>query len=468
MSGGTPPGGGTPPPPPPPPGTTPPAGTPGGAAGGTAPTPPAPGGAPTPPAPPAPPSPPGGTPTPPPRPPGGGAPAGPPSPGTPAAPGTPTAPGTGATPAVPGASAAGSGAILTFAVKAIKQVERKTMVFEYHREQAVTRQYAPQSLLGLMLDDLTGPGHFLEVDLDDPFFRTLDVEVSVTSAFEPIGLQSVAVALDYGDAAVDPQKHRHADLVFDAAHPQPQHWVVPIAGDYDLGYRPRIEYHFDPQSGWDAERNEVVVEPGRVEDRTLQLDPTHHIGFLSVDVRSDRLDPLEVASAEVVLTHVTGTGWTSTRHFEVRPGGETQAWRVRTDRRSDIAYSVQTTYHLVDGGTIVAPARDATATAVVVGSPFADHLVRRIDFAVPAGRFAQVVIDLSYDDGSYRATRRLELDGAGLSPARMQVGIVDPARRDTTTQATLLGADGEVVRGAPARGPGEFLTVAEDGSITGA
>ena len=142
-------------------------------------------------------------------------------------------PGPGAT--APGASTAGSGAILTFAVKAIKQVERKTLVFEYHRQQAVTRQYAPQSLIGMMLDDLTGPGHFLEVDLDDPFFRSIDVEVSIMTAFEPIGLQSVAVALDYGDAA-HPQKHRHDDLVFDATRTQPQHWIVPIAN----GLRPRL------------------------------------------------------------------------------------------------------------------------------------------------------------------------------------------------------------------------------------
>jgi hypothetical protein len=352
-------------------------------------------------------------------------------------------------------------------MKFIQQTERKTLVFEYHRQQAVTRQYAPQSLIGMLLEDLTGPGHFLEVDLDDPFFRSLDVEVSLTAAFERFGLQSVAVALDYGDAA-HPQQHRHADLVFDAAHPAPQHWIVPIGTDYDLAYRPRIEYHFDPASPWQAERNEVVVEPGPTTDRTLQLDPTSHVGFLEVDVRPVGLDPLEVAAVEVTLVHTSSTGWTATRTLEVRPDSQPQPWRVRTAGADELGYTVQSTYHLVDGGTIVLEAVASRAAAFAVTSPFAAHLDRRLDFAIPAGRFTSVIVDVTYDDGGHRVARRLELDGAGLATARVSLGIVDPTARSTTTQATLLGAGGEVVRGAPFVGEAEFLTVAVDGTVTGA
>ena len=120
-------------------------------------------------------------------------------------------------------------------MKAIKQTERKTLVFEYHRSQAVQRQYAPQSLFGLLTEDLTGPGHFLEVDLDDPFFRSLDVEVELMAQLEPLGVRSVAVSLDYGDVS-DPQSHRHEDMVFDATNNAARHWIVPIG----TGLRPRL------------------------------------------------------------------------------------------------------------------------------------------------------------------------------------------------------------------------------------
>lgn len=444
-------------PPPAPGGTTAPP-----APGGTTAPPPAPGGTTSPP--PAP----GGTTSPPPAPGGAGRPANPPVPGGAPAGGPPVPGGTPAAGApAAGASTPGSGALLTFAMKAIKQEERKTLVFEYHREQAVTRNYAPQSLIGLLIDDLTGPGHFLEVDLDDPFFRSLDVEVSMSSAFEPIGLQSVAVALDYSDAD-HPQRHRHTDLVFDATRTDPQHWIVPIGDDYDLGYRPRIEYHFDPHSGWAAERNEVVVEPGRTEDRTLQLDPTQHVGFIEVDVRSERLDPLEVESVEVALSHTSSTGWSTSRTFEVKADSAPQSWRVRTAGRDEVDYSVQTTYHLVGGGTIVRDPVDSRAAAFAVTTPFAGRVGRRVDFAIPAGQFATVIVDIAYDDGAHRVDRRVELDGNGLATTRIEIGIVDPTERETTTQVTLLGADGAVVRGAPFVGEAEFLSVAPDGTVTGA
>ena len=352
-------------------------------------------------------------------------------------------------------------------MKYIKQTERKTLVYEYHRRQAVSRQYAPQSLIGMMLEDMAGPGHFLEVDLDDPFFRSLDVEVSLTTAFEPIGLQSVAVALDYGDTA-HPQKHRHADLVFDTTRTAPQHWIVPIATDYDLGYRPRIEYHFDPLSSWDAERNEIIVEPGHIEDRTLQLDPTQHVGFLQVELRPERLDPLEVSSVEVVLAHTATSGWTSTKSFDVRPDSPPQIWQVRTEPLDEIPYTVHSTFHLIDGGTVELAAVNATARTVAVSSPFADHLERRIDFSVPPGLFTSVVLDVRYDAGSHHVARRLELDRAALAAAQVRFGILDPTMRETTTQATLLGAQGEVVRGAPFVSTSQFLSVAQDGTITGA
>jgi hypothetical protein len=354
-------------------------------------------------------------------------------------------------------------------MKAIQQTERKTLVFEYHRSQAVERQYAPQALFGMLAEDLTGPGHFLEVDLDDPFFRSLDVRVELMTDLAPWGLRSVAVSLDYGDPAV-PQTHRHDDFIFDAANTGAQHWIVPIGADFDLGYTPRIEYHFDPTSEWVGESNEVVWEPGRIEDRTLQLDPTHHVGFLDVEIRPEDLDPAEVTSVEVELSHTSSTGWTTTRSFTVRADSAAQRWKVRTAHRDERSYTVRRRYHLVDGASVELPAETTAATTVTVGTPFAHRLSRRIDIGVPPGTVESIVIDVSYDDPErdYSARRRLEVAGSAPAPTHIQFGIVDPARRETATTVTLLGAGGAVTRGAPFIGDAEFLTVAADGSISGA
>ena len=442
----------TPPPAPtpPPPAPAPPAGPPTPPGGGATPPAPQPGGPPAPPRPPGPtqPTPTQPTPTPP----------------TPTPP-TPTPPGQGS----PGATTAGSGAILTFQMKAIQQTERKTLVFEYHRSQAVERQYAPQALFGLLAEDLTGPGHFLEVDLDDPFFRSLDVRVELMTELAPWGLRSVAVSLDYSDPAQS-QQHRHDDLVFDAANTAPQHWIVPIGADFDLGYTPRVEYHFDPATDWVGESNEVVWAPGRIEDRTLQLDPTHQVGFLDVEIRPERLDPAEISSVEVELSHTSSTGWTTTRSFTVRPDSAAQNWKVRTAHRDERSYTVQRRYHLVDGATIELPAETTAATTVSVGTPFAHRLHRRLDVSVPPGTVESIVVDVAYDDPDrgHSVRRRIEVDGSAPSPTQIQFGIVDPTQRETTTTATLLGAGGAVTRGAQFVSDAEFLTIAPDGSISGA
>ena len=142
----------------------------------------------------------------------------------------------------------------------------------------------------------------------------------------------------------------------------------------------------------------------------------------------------------------------------------------RTAGRDEVDYTVTRTYHLTGGGTVTNPPETTSATTVAIGTPFAGHLTRRLDFAVPAGQVETIVVDVTYDDPSrgHRVERRVELDGAALATTHVRFGIVDPTLRTTTTQATLLGPAGAVVRGAPFTGVAEFLSVAADGTITGA
>ncbi len=368
--------------------------------------------------------------------------------------------------ASPGSQIAGAGAILTFKMKAIKQTERKTLVFDYHRSQAVKREYAPQALFGLLAEDLSGPGHFLEVDMDDEFFRTLDIAVELMAALESFGLRSVAVSLDYGDPSL-PRSHRHTDLIFDSRDPGPKQWVVPIGPDFDLGYRPRIEYHFDPAGEWVGEHNELVVDTGRTEDRTLQLDPSEHLGFLEVDVRPERLFAEEVISVEVELEHTSSSGWRTARSFTVAPGSPPQHWRVRTAGPDEREYTVTKTYHLVDGGTVKIEPETSEASTVAVTSPFARQISRRVSFAVAPGTFESAIVDVDYSDpaNQYTVTRRANVS-LTQGATEVRIGIVDPDIRTTTVQVTLLGPNGAVVQGAPLVGTGEFLTVNGDGSLT--
>ena len=133
--------------------------------------------------------PPGGN-TPPPGgntpPPGGNTP--PPGGNTPP-PGGNTPPPGGQTPP-PNQGTAGSPAI-ALKLKFVHQEELKTLTLDYSSSEAVQRTYAPQGFFGLMLADLEDKdSYFVEVDLDDKFFRVFDVTLDAPVDFGRIGLNA--------------------------------------------------------------------------------------------------------------------------------------------------------------------------------------------------------------------------------------------------------------------------------------
>ena len=174
--------------------------------------------------------------------------------------------------------AGGSPISVSFSLKLIKQEELKTATFHYKSQQAVQRNYNPQGFVGLMTKDLDGPGHFIEVDLDNEFFRQMAVTVDAPIEFEKIGLRSAQVALDYGNPA-DPPTHRHKDMVFDAEHKEPQKWEFFFNQRFDTLFAHKVQYHFDPTAGWDGEKFSYELGARRGEDRTLYVNPFDDFRF---------------------------------------------------------------------------------------------------------------------------------------------------------------------------------------------
>ena len=116
-------------------------------------------------------------------------------------------------------------ALVSFKLRAVHQEERKKITLIYDRSEATQRTYAPQGFFGVLVADLDKRRHFIEVDLDDPFFRVFQVIVEPPEDFGQIGLRSAQVALDYG-AADDPATIKHNDMVFDPYHPDSHSFEV--------------------------------------------------------------------------------------------------------------------------------------------------------------------------------------------------------------------------------------------------
>ena len=322
------------------------------------------------------------------------------------------------------------------------------MVFEYHRSDATQRTYAPQGFFGLMLGDLDEEQkHFVEVDLDDPFFREFAVTVQAPIDFQKIGLQSSHVSLDYGDPQ-DAVNHKHGDAIFDPTRPKEFKFAVFMNANHDTAYTYSAEYHFDPNSGWDGRTFSYQFQPRTTEDRDLFLNPYDQIGFLEVQVFPHQVDPGVIDSIDVDLSYSDPNGEVVQR-LNVTPGSQPQFWRVRIDDPRARNYTYQLTHHLKDGTVKQSAPVTTRATLLPVNDPF-DRAIE-IDF-VPMLNPANtriVFIDVQYDDpaNAYHRQERLELQGNAQNPVHLRIALMNPANTTYTYRLTFVGTHNQMKQG---------------------
>jgi hypothetical protein len=330
-------------------------------------------------------------------------------------------------------------------LRAVHQEERKKVSVVYDRSEADQRTYAPQGFFGMLASDLADADkHFVEVDLDDPFFRVLRIEAETPFDFAKIGLASAQVSIDYGDPA-DPATLKHADFVFDAAHPGPQVFETTLAPDLDSSYRHSVQYHFSPDSDWKGDRFSYELPPRRTEDRTLLLNPFEYLGFLEVEVLPHRIDAGLIDSTEVHLLPV-GVPEDQETILRVAPNSPPQRWRFRLDQPGGSAFVHRFTHHLKDGQIRTTEPEISRASALPVDDPFPAAI--EIDFMPlwdPAAT-RQVFVQIEYTDAdaNYERSERLTLAADKVDPIRFRLAIQNPALRTFKFRQTQITKDNKV------------------------
>ena len=124
---------------------------------------------------------------------------------------------------------------VSFKLRIIQQEEHKHVKLVYDHSEATQRTYAPQGFFGQLVSDLEKDEHFVEVDLDDPFFRVFTVHAETPIDFEQIGLNSIHLALNYGDPT-EPETFKHKEIVFDKDQKEPQVFEVFMNKQLDNSY----------------------------------------------------------------------------------------------------------------------------------------------------------------------------------------------------------------------------------------
>ena len=358
---------------------------------------------------------------------------------------------------------------IAFKLKALRQEERRTATYEYNRSDAVTREYAPQAFIGLLtrdLDDLDS--HVLVADLQDDFFKTLDVEVLPPAiSFEEVGLASAHVGLNYPDPE-DPSNNQRADVLFEGDQEARERRQFFLNSGFDQHYDYSVEYVFRSNSGWEGEKHSYEVGPQRTQDRRLQLNPAKEVGFLRIHVEPNRIDAELVDSVEVNLRYMSPTGWTREKTLVIRSDSEPQEWRLRLSDPDHQIYSYRYTYHLVDGGTLKTDWQEQEANSLLVNDPFDQQLHIEIIPALAPNEARMAFVDIVYDDADndlhHAESVRLTQEDLTRHESRdLFLPLRDRTRRTFQYRLTVLGTDNQPRRGdlVSTNEPRIFVTVPE-------
>jgi hypothetical protein len=328
-------------------------------------------------------------------------------------------------------------------LKFVRQEERKKLTLRYNRAEATRRSYAPQGFFGLMLGDLRDKAkYFKEIDLDDPFFREFKVEASMPIDFAPIGLASAQVVLDYGDPA-KPQDHKHDDFVFLPGENKVETFKVFLNSTRDIDYQAGFQFHFDPQSGWAADRHSYDIPAKSTLDRTLFVNPYEHIEFREISAIAGDIDWEVVESIELNLK---ARGYASPEPRAVltlRRDSAPQVWRLRGAKPApaDRGVEMELVQRLKDGSVTRLPPVDLAVSQIVVHDLFVGAL--RIEF-VPAfdpATVNRVLVDVEYRDpaNQYERTERLEIPGTATDSVKLRMALRDKNQRRYRFRLTFIG-----------------------------
>ncbi len=355
-----------------------------------------------------------------------------------AAPGVPA----GAAPAAAAAPAAGADtpapqAVASFRFRGITQEERKTITLSYSRAEAVQRAYAPQGFFGLLAGDLDRAGHFIEVDLDDPFFRVMDLRVNTVQAMTEIGLKAVEVSLSYGKPT-DPGGVKTHDMRFEGDTPAEQGWKV-FQNDGEVQeYDYTVQYHFDPASGFEGRALSYSFGPMRTADRTLVLNPHDKIGIATVEVAANQVDWGQVTRIDVALQNGGRN-----KVVALTRAAPSAKWKLRLDDPADRVISYAPSFVMKDRSVRPGVAGRTETASVLIDDPFPDGLDLQLIPILDASRTRMAFVDFSYEDArlGYKRHERFKVTPADTDQT-VRIGLPAGAAQIFDYKITIVPVSG--------------------------
>lgn len=307
------------------------------------------------------------------------------------------------------------------------RTDEKTLTVNMRERSATERHIAPQGhLQGLLetLKDFPLSDFVREVDLRDPFFQQVRVEVVGGAAMATDAVDTVKVHIEYTtDGQPDPR-----DLLLEAADEKASaQWALdPRAG---LNYRYRYQVLFKPDAppGTDDTLSsaEVVTNETRLVINPRDLYTLHTAVVQAVDVDFERYAQVEVNlryQDPVAKLELNETVLLS-------KGTESKTWRWRSRPGAPDTFDYRVTFYPRGAERIERPWLSSRDPAVIVEDPHQEELEITVSPAVDFSLVRRIMVELQYVDPANHVREHATLSFEKDEMKQWRIRLADVSKR---------------------------------------
>ncbi|MGB7604081.1 MAG: hypothetical protein WBL93_01260 [Lutisporaceae bacterium] len=256
-------------------------------------------------------------------------------------------------------------------LKVMRQEELGEIDMSFHSEDAETRTCAPQGFLGLFVNNLDIAKYISEIDLNDPFFKSMEVDIDAPFDFKVNSVSSATASICYNDDAKGP-------YTFRTSTDTPVKYFTYI-DNKNRNYTYDLNFSFIPDDNWDGESLQYDFKKVPSEATVLHIQPHQYIYFKTVQasVSSSLFRMKNIDYVEVICNYQNPSGWKAKekRFMFTQDKSEAQLWKLRMGKASDFnspedkKYTYNINYFLTNGESISTDKVSSDAGEIIVGPP---------------------------------------------------------------------------------------------------
>lgn len=316
------------------------------------------------------------------------------------------------------------------------QTELKEFNLVYDGRTAVELTHTASGFLSTIVKD-GPPPNIQEIDLHDPFFATLDVQLHSAVDFTTLTeLKAATVNLAFGD-------HR-ASYIFSPQAVGPFRFAAALAqpGQDQYGYD--IDYDFDTEASSGAAR--LSAGPFQSRSRALVIDPMIHFRYRRI---AFLLGPLDLAQTPQIHIHVRaspgeGRDDLASEEILLNANNRQQAWRLHLPLTAPpFTVLARMDWEDAHGVTHAGDESEVTSESVVALGPYRDLMSLQILPAADWATVSQVVVEIRYQDGDTLVDRQFIFTAQDKgAPRQLDIPLLDPAKRQYRWRETIMRLDG--------------------------